>query len=280
MSVIEFETQWLRSLYASAAQVPQRPRLPLLLNDLEIGSVEPDYFNSIVSSEHLKGFETLELVRLSRGSSWRISGDGTAALHQIALALHSANVGCVRQQWRDEQLAVFAGNGQQVATVERGITRPLGIGTRAVHLVGHSLDGRIWVQQRALNKSTDPGLWDTLTGGMIAAGDTVDSALTRETWEEAGVRLEQVHGLRWGGHIYIQKPSLIDDGVGYVKERIDWFECVLPDDIQPLNQDGEVARFALPDKNELKLRLENNEFTTEAALILVRCVQPDATCLI
>jgi len=27
----------------------------------------------------------------------------------------------------------------------------------------------IWVQQRALDKANDPGLWDTLMGGMVSA---------------------------------------------------------------------------------------------------------------
>ena len=74
-----------------------------------------------------------------------------------------------------------------IGQVERGAVRPLGIATQAVHLVGHAADGRIWVQQRALNKANDPGLWDTLMGGMVSAADTVATALVRETWEEARV---------------------------------------------------------------------------------------------
>jgi hypothetical protein len=87
------------------------------------------------------------------------------------------------------------------------------------------------VQQRALDKANDPGLWDTLMGGMVSAADTVATALARETWE------------------------------------------VVPEGLAPVNQDGEVAQFALLDRAELLHRLAQNQFTTEAALILVAALQ-------
>jgi hypothetical protein len=62
--------------------------------------------------------------------------------------------------WRDEQLR-GRHPGQRLGTVERGAVRVLGLATQAVHLVGVAPDGRHWVQQRALDKPNDPGLWDT-----------------------------------------------------------------------------------------------------------------------
>jgi hypothetical protein len=53
-----------------------------------------------------------------------------------------------------------------------------------------------------------------------------------------------------------------------VIERVDWYRCTLPDGVQPLNQDGEVAQFALLEVPDLIERLQRDEFTTEAALIL------------
>ena len=93
------------------------------------------------------------------GMAWRIHGDLSASLSQVAQALrvHSPYVAA---QWRGEALAVCSDAGQTVGQVERGAVRPLGMATQAVHLVGHAADGRIWVQQRALDKANDPGLWD------------------------------------------------------------------------------------------------------------------------
>ncbi len=123
-------------------------------------------------------------------------GDVTTSLNKIAVALHEAGLAGA---WRDEQLAVPDQFGHRKGTVERAAVRPLGITTLAVHLVGQSPDGRFWVQQRAFDKSNDPGLWDTLMGGMVSAADTVETALVRETWEEAGLHTAALQAMRYGG---------------------------------------------------------------------------------
>lgn len=273
MSVCALDPQWLAALEASADQPPSRPRVPLVWGPHVIGSVEPDYVNKIVLQPPSTGSLVLQKEESSDALGWRVKGDCTLALRQIALALREAAVGLVAQQWRDEQLAVCDALGQQVATVERGVVRPLGIATRAVHLTARAPDGRFWVQQRALNKANDPGLWDTLMGGMVSAADTVDTALIRETWEEAGIRLGLVHDVRRGGRIALRKPSSEAGSAGYVVEQIDWFYCTVPQGVQPINMDGEVAQFLLLDKCALRSKLEQNDFTTEAALILVAALR-------
>jgi 8-oxo-dGTP pyrophosphatase MutT (NUDIX family) len=138
-----------------------------------------------------------------------------------------------------------------------------------VHLAAKAPDGRHWVQQRALTKPNDPGLWDTLMGGMVPASDTLEQALKRETWEEAGLRLDQLEGLAWGGRLTTRRPAGDGGGAGYVVEHIDWYRCVVPPGVVPANQDGEVEEFRLMDAHEVARRLVRDEFTTEAALILV-----------
>ena len=211
----------------------------------------------------------------SEGPAWQILGELSDSLARIADAMRQAQVGHVTRHWRNEQLAVCNAQGQRLGSVERGAVRPLGIATRAVHLVGRSSDGRMWVQQRALNKSNDPGQWDTLMGGMVSAQDTLQTALARETWEEAGLHVDALRVLTAGGRVCIQRPTASqgdggdDLGIGYMVEEIDWFHATLPDGMLPQNQDGEVEKFELLDKAELLGRLQRNEFTLEATLILV-----------
>jgi 8-oxo-dGTP pyrophosphatase MutT (NUDIX family) len=145
--------------------------------------------------------------------------------------------------------------------------RPLGIATLAVHLVGQTTDGRYWVQQRALNKPNDPGQWDTLMGGMVSAEDTVDTALERETWEEAGLHPAELKSLRYGGRQSNCRPSS-DGAAGYMQEFIEWYVATVPDGLMPVNQDGEVAQFVLMDAAQLLRAMEDGEFTTEASLIM------------
>ena len=126
----------------------------------------------------------------SEGRAWHLQAspaDTTDALNTLAAALRDAGL-C--GPWRDEQLAVTNPAGEVIGTVERGAVRVLGVATRAVHLVGLAPDGRMWVQKRSLTKPNNPGLWDTLMGGMVSATDSLPQALARETWEEAGLRVE------------------------------------------------------------------------------------------
>lgn len=263
-----FHPHWLAALQASARQPPRTPRQDLWLNGQRIGSVEPDSLMAVVPNGLTVRMGAFVLERSVADAGWHITGQGTQALAHIAQALHAANVGCVREQWRDEQLAVFNDANQQVATVERGAARLLGIATRAVHLLGHTSDGRVWVQQRALDKAIDPGLWDTLVGGMVPARDNLTTALQRETWEEAGIDIHRVMQLHAGGRLQVARPNARDGGVGYVVEQIDWFVGLIPDGVTPVNQDGEVAQFALLGQAELTSQLEANAFTLDAALIL------------
>jgi len=54
--------------------------------------------------------------------------------------------------------------------------RTLGIATQAVHLVGTTPGGSVWVQQRAFDKAVDPGLWDTLMAPDVLARDGAGDA--------------------------------------------------------------------------------------------------------
>jgi 8-oxo-dGTP pyrophosphatase MutT (NUDIX family) len=102
---------------------------------------------------------------------------------------------------------------------------------------------------------------------MVPASDSLEQALARETLEEAGLRMDQLAALEWGGRLTTRRPA-DRTSTGYVVEHIDWFRCVLPDGVVPDNQDGEVAEFRLMPAAEVAQRLLAGEFTTEAALIL------------
>jgi 8-oxo-dGTP pyrophosphatase MutT (NUDIX family) len=257
---------WLAALRASASQLPLRPRVPLLTGSTVLGSVDAVFIEKIASQPSYLLDSLLLKTEHQSALAYCLTGEPTASLN--ALAVRMREVGLCGP-WRDEQLAVSDPQGQRLGTVERGAVRPLGISTLAVHLVGFAPDGRVWVQQRALTKANDPGLWDTLMGGMVSAADTLQTALERETWEEAGLRLDQLRDLRHGGHITTQRPASDGEGSGYVVERIDWFVATVPDGVLPVNQDGEVACFELISEGEVWRRMLSDGFTLEAALILV-----------
>ena len=252
---------WLAQQHARADAPPEAAREALRLDtaDAQIGSVEPALAKRFVAAG-------LPLQRGAEG--WRVIGAADAALAQIAGWMNANGLG---GRWRDELLSVTDLQGQVRGHIERAAVRPLGITTFAVHLVAHAEQGGTWVQQRALDKATDPGLWDTVMGGLVAGGESVMQALERETWEEAGVRVAELRNVASLGRITIRRPV---DAYGYMVEQIDVFEAVVPAGVVPENQDGEVERFERVDHADLRERLVRGEFTLEASLILARCLQP------
>lgn len=253
---------WLAGLQAQASQPPLLPREPLWAGTARIGSVEPGVVHALLPALP----DVLKPLPRGGASGWQVAGPLTPALDRVARALRDAGLAGA---WRDEQLAVADEQGRRLGTVERAAVRPLGVATHAVHLAGRSPDGRHWVQRRALDKPNDPGLWDTLMGGMVPATDTLEAALARETHEEAGLALAQLQDLRHGGRVTIRRPSGGGGAAGgYTVEQVEWFQCTVPDGVEPVNQDGEVDEFRLMRGQEVLERLHRHEFTLEAALVL------------
>lgn len=244
---------WIASLQRRADEPPLRTRERLRIGASVIGSIEP------ALGARMRG-AGLALVR--DDGTWHLQGEPDAALERIARWLDVEGLG---GRWRDEALAVTDAGGRRIAAIERAAVRPLGIATQAVHLVGHVSGSRMWVQQRAFDKATDPGMWDTLAGGLVAAGETVASALERETWEEAGLRLDALHGVREIGRVCVRRPV----PQGYMVEWVEMFEATVPAGLEPANRDGEVAAFACLDRAGIESHLRGGAFTLEAALVLL-----------
>jgi 8-oxo-dGTP pyrophosphatase MutT (NUDIX family) len=263
---------WLDQLQARVTQPPSRPRTPLLWTGCPVGSVDAVAFAEFVVQAGLSDAVQFASASSSGLESWHLRGSPNEALRRLADAMRQCNYAKVTHLWRNELLAVNALDGVRLASVERGAVRALGITTRGVHLHGYSANNCIWIQQRAWDKKTDPGRWDTLMGGMVSAHDSLESALERETFEETGLELAQVQCLRHAGHFTMHSPNNTDGGLGYVVERIDWFQCLVPDDVKPVNRDGEVQQFNLVSHDVLCRMLLEDLFTTEAALILGRWI--------
>ncbi len=251
--------KWLAALRERAATPPLVPRFDIVAGSTSarIGSIEASLAECLFSAGLLRRESTLQ---------WRVDPPLDPSLAAIASWLREKGVA---GPWRDELLAVTDAMFEPLGSIERAAVRPLGITTFAVHLVAARSDGRVWVQQRALNKATDPGLWDTTMGGQVGAGESVADALLRETWEEAGLRPEQLHGLQWVEQIPFRRPV----AEGYLVETIDVFEAILADALMPNNQDGEVQGFDCLAPDAIWERLLGEEFTLEAAVILAAWLQ-------
>ena len=254
-------SDWWRELQARVDRPPALPRAALHVGAgaQPVGSIEP------ALAQRMRA-DGLPIEPAPEG--WRVGGaTPDASLAGIAQWLRAQRV---IAGWRDELLAVGDAAGAHVAVIERAAVRALGLTTRAVHLVGRAEACGVWVQQRAFDKATDPGRWDTLMGGQVAAGETVETTLARETWEEAGLDVATLLELDRGESLTIRRPV----AEGYMVEHIDVYAARLPAGAEPRNQDGEVERFECLTAAALDQRLAGDAFTLEATLILGARLRP------
>ena len=259
---------WLAAAQAAMQQPPRKPRIPLWVNGQAVGSLVEHFLLETGIAGRLGGDSLLSKQERAGVAVWLLESptqDATRLMNRLADALRDAGRS---GPWRNEQLAVQAVDGRRIGTVERGAVRILGVVTQAVHLVGVTPEGQLWVQQRAADKASYPLHWDTLMGGMVSAQDSLEQALERETWEEAGLRIADLADMRWGGVLQFRQPGMDGgDDIGYMHEDIHWYAATVPHGMEPQNQDGEVAQFASWSADEVQQQLAQSQFTPEASLV-------------
>ena len=255
----------LEQLLARARQAPHPGSLPLFINGRPCGWLFPS------AARALAGMPEVEvgLKQAHIGQHCRSEAALNLVLSQVATTLRQA--GCA-PGWRNELLDVWVADlesntfcAERIGAIERGVVRPLGLVTRAVHLNGWSEDGQLWVARRALTKATDPGMWDTLVGGLISTQEDIELALVRESDEEAGLSAEDISKrtpLRTITRMRRQVPE------GFQAEDVLTCECVLPEGVVPQNRDGEVMEIQRLRPEIIAEMLAEGAFTVEASIVI------------
>ena len=104
---------------------------------------------------------------------------------------------------------------------------------------------------------------DTLVGGGISAGEQIWKAAKREAREEAGLTDAVLNRLQYTGRCI----SLHQVSRGLHRECLHIFDVILPNEVMPQNQDGEVASFALMSAEEAALAMCNGEMMNDSVLV-------------
>jgi 8-oxo-dGTP pyrophosphatase MutT (NUDIX family) len=244
-------------------QARARPPLPadlITLNvaGVRVGNVQPEIAHFI--AERIDGFILNDGVLTIDDEAHDIDAR-TALLAKATTRLREAGL---IAGWRDENLGVGT---PPVAIIERAACRPLGITTEAVHLNAYTGADTLLVARRAPRKQIDPGRWDNLVGGMVPAGESLQQALAREAFEEAGLQLDDIE-LQRGRWFQMRRP--VPEGLQ--SEIIHVYDALLPDGLALQNQDGEVDAIERRTLDEVINAIENDEFTLESALVTLESV--------
>ena len=193
----------------------------------------------------------------------------SAALAEVALALRAEGA---LPAWRDELYAVAVEFGGPAAfRLERGAARYFGVRTWAAHVNGvvSGPSTRMWLARRSLAKAVDPGMFDNLVGGGIAAGLSVEQTVIKEAWEEAGIEQVVSRTARPAGAVHLRRPMF--DGLQ--RETVFAHDLQLPATYVPANQDGEAVEHRLVDLLEAARMIAHDEgpdqVTVDASLVVL-----------
>lgn len=89
----------------------------------------------------------------------------------------------------EEWLPLVNENGEIIGKAPRSVCHT---GEKLLHPVVHihvfNAQKQVYLQKRPMNKLVQPGKWDTAVGGHISFGETLETALKREAWEEIGLQ--------------------------------------------------------------------------------------------
>jgi 8-oxo-dGTP pyrophosphatase MutT (NUDIX family) len=259
----------LQSLVRRSTQPPHSGSLPLFIAGQHCGALFPPAVETLAKIPGV----SLTATRADFGAD---QTPGVALNALLATIAHTLRQAGKTPGWRNELLDVLpnVAGGEPIAVIERGVMRPLGLITQAVHLSGWSEDGKLWVARRSLTKATDPGMWDTLVGGLVSAGEPAELALERESDEEAGldpIDIQSRTPLRKIARMQRQIPE------GYQCEEVLTCECVLTNGTIPKNRDGEVMEIDCFTPARIYEMLLAGDFTLEASIVLTEDLWRRAT---
>jgi len=254
--------EWPAIAVAQAADMSRR--LPFFIEGCGAGSVARAHFSALASLAAIS--EALDITDDSVTLQCP-AAERDAALAHINAALRER--GLVRG-WRDETYAIVdPADGQTLlARTERAASRFWGTLTFGAHCNGWVADavGRpaaLWIAQRSLKKASDPGLFDNLIGGGVPFGQTPAQTLVREGFEEAGLDRATLAAARPGRVVRLRRD--IPEGLQH--EWLQVFDLELPQGLQPINQDGEVARFELLPLADALALAAGDAMTVDASLV-------------
>lgn len=88
----------------------------------------------------------------------------------------------------EDLLEIVNAENEVIGIERRGIVHATNLMHRSVHVVLLNSDNHIFLQQRAWNKDSEPGKWDTSSAGHVDPGESPLEAAERELNEELGLR--------------------------------------------------------------------------------------------
>jgi 8-oxo-dGTP pyrophosphatase MutT (NUDIX family) len=274
----EADRQVLQSCLQQAMQPLPEEAMPWYLGEAHspTGYLTPEHAKVLLSLRQ-------DWQRVPHGLRWD-TPEKTHASRSLALANLAAelrDLGHVTG-WRNEKFsywpdAIILANGHPIEPtealsaafeMERAAYRFFGLRAHAVHVNGFTEDGFLWCGRRSLTKATDPGMLDNIAAGGLPVGESLQTCGVREMAEEAGLS----EALALTAVAQGQVTTCRSVPRGWHHETLWVYNLLMPADVQPVNQDGEVAEFSLLSPAQVVQAIASKRMTVDAACVLAHAV--------
>lgn len=251
---------------AAVTHVDSAAFTPLYFADERLGCVNAEWTKRLLTHESALFMQT------PTGLHFKPVADlstVSAILEQAAQRWRDANW---LNGWRDEKFLAYHSDNTPFFELERAAFRPLGLTSHAVHLNGltrlASGEIQMWLGRRSPSKAVDPNRMDNMVGGGVAAGESIELARERESWEEAGLPAEIIASARSVSCLLAERPVQR----GLHREWLHVFDLWLDPGIEPCNQDGEVAEHVCVSLPTVEALIVEQRFMIDAALVAADCL--------
>ena len=156
----------------------------------------------------------------------------------------------------DERVDVVDEDDRVIDTVSRSEIRRRNLLHRCTYVLVRRRDGRIHVHRRTDTKDVDPGAYDMLPGGVVAAGESYDEGAARELAEELGITAVPERA-------FVHRYSGLDGEAWGAVYTVAW-------DGPIVEQPEEVAGSEWMTPDELERALAEREFCADSREIYAR----------
>ncbi len=153
--------------------------------------------------------------------------------------------------------------------LDRTLAPFFGVRAYGVHLNGYVERDKelyLWLGRRSADAFVEPGKLDNIVAGGQSAHLTITENLVKECAEEASIPSTLVKLARPTGTV----SYCFDGDRGLKPDTLFCFDLELPDDFQPVNQDGEIEDFRLMALGEALAQIKKGEnFKFNVALVIL-----------
>tara|TARA_Y100000590_G_scaffold451177_2_gene592062 strand:- start:1721 stop:2368 length:648 start_codon:yes stop_codon:yes gene_type:complete len=153
--------------------------------------------------------------------------------------------------------------------IDRAWVSVFGFESYGVHLNGYVLtpvEPELWLGIRSPDCLIDPEKLDNMVAGGLPAGHTLEENLLKEASEEASIDKDLAVKAHSAGYIsYIME---VDEGLR--RDTLFIYDLAVPEDFEPVDQDGEHISFIkVPASEALSLVEDGDEFKFNVNLVII-----------